>query len=67
MGQVYHGSLLDRRPGEGVLEEFWGGDAVAGTLEPLTYTRASSAAFLLPYIRVNSPNPPYPRVAVSLV
>ena len=36
-----------------------------GTLEPLTCTRASW--ILLPYTRVNSPNPPYPRVAVSLV
>ena len=34
----------------------WG--CATGTLEPLTYTRASSA---------DSPNPPYPRVAVSLV
>ena len=33
----------------------WG--CAAGTLEPLTYTKASS----------NSPNTPYPRVAVSLV
>ena len=34
----------------------WG--CAAGTLEPLTYTRASSAEFLLPYTRVNSQNPP---------
>ena len=40
----------------------WG--SAAGTLEPLTYTRASSAEILLPYTRVNSPNPPYPRVVV---
>ena len=50
----------------------WG--CAAGTLEPLTYTTASSAEFCYPilqppgdevaYMRVNSPNPPYPRVAV---
>ena len=40
----------------------WG--CAAGTLESLSYTRASSAEFFLSYTRVNSPNPPYPRVAV---
>ena len=39
-----------------------GRGCAAGTLEPLTYTRASSLN-----TRVNSPNPPYPRIAVSLV
>ena len=34
----------------------WG--CAAGTLEPLAYTRASSAEFLPPYTRANSPNPP---------
>ena len=42
----------------------WG--CATGTLEPLTYTRASSAKFCYP-TRVNSQSPPYPRVAVSLV
>ena len=37
-----------------------GGGCAAGTLEPLTYTRASSAEFCYP----KQTNPPYPRVAV---
>ena len=41
----------------------WG--CAAGTLEPLIYTRTSSSKIC--YIRVNSPNSPYPKVAVSLV
>ena len=40
----------------------WG--YAAGTPEPLTYTRAISAEFFLPYTRVNSLNPPHPRIAV---
>ena len=58
--------ILQLNPGRGTLGiSAWG--CPGGTLEPLTYTRASSAEFLLPYTRVNSPNPPYPGVAVSLV
>ena len=38
----------------------WGG--AAGTLETLTYTRASSAEFCYPIL--NSPNHSYPRLAV---
>ena len=34
----------------------WG--CAAGTLKPLAFTRASSGWILLPYTRVNSPNPP---------
>jgi len=61
-----HQKELANSPGEGgggtLGISGWG--CAAGTLEPLTYTRASSAEFLLPYTKVNSPNPPYPRVAV---
>ena len=39
-----------------------GRGCAAGTLEPLTYTRASfelvQLNFAIPYTRVNSPNPP---------
>ena len=40
----------------------WG--CAAGTLEPLSYTSASSAEFCYSILRVNSTNPPYSRVAV---
>ena len=40
----------------------WG--CAAGTLEPLTYTRASSAGFHYPILEYIPRNPPYPRVAV---
>ena len=53
-------------PGGGTLGiSGWG--YAAGTLEPLTYTRPSTAEFCYPILGVNSPNPPYPRVAASLV
>ena len=45
---------------------FWGGCA-AGTPEPLTYTRASSAKFCYPILELTLQIPPFPRVAVSLV
>ena len=58
--------MLARYPGGDTLGIFgWG--CAAGTLEPLAYTRASSAEFSYPlYTRINSPNPLslYPRVAV---
>ena len=40
----------------------WG--CAAGTLEPLSYTSASSAEYCYSILRVNSTNPPYSRVAV---
>ena len=36
----------------------WVHVCATGTLEPLTYTRASSIEFFLPYTRLNSPIPP---------
>ena len=43
----------------------WG--FATGTLEPLTYTRASSARFCYPILEKTPQVPPYPRVAISLV
>ena len=59
--------MLARYWGEGGTLGIFGWGCAAGTLEPLAYTRASSAEFSYPiYTRINSPNPPslYPRVAV---
>ena len=51
-------TLTPRGGGGGTLGvSGWG--CAAGTLKASTYTRGSS-----PYTKVNSPNPPYPRVAV---
>ena len=49
--------MLARYPG-GTLGIF-GWECAAGTLEPLAYTRTSSAEFSYPiYTRINSPSPP---------
>ena len=59
---------MDAQGGErgGTLGIFgWG--CAAGTLEPLAYTRATSAEFFYPLLlRLKCPNLPYPRVAFRL-
>ena len=57
----------DLYPGEGGTLEISGWGCVAGILEHLTYTRASSAEFCYPILEETPQIPPYPRVAVSLV
>ena len=46
----------------GVTLGLFGWSCAAGTLKRLAYTRASSGEFCYP--RLNSPNPPYARLAV---
>ena len=49
--------------GGGYVRKFLGGDVPVG---PLAYTRASSAEFLLPYTRLNTPNSPNRTVTFRL-
>ena len=50
-------SFFESRGGGGTLEIFeWG--CAAGTLEPLTYTRASSAEFCYPLLEKTPQIPP---------
>ena len=65
----YVGSSLPvhNPPGGGGSLGISGWGCAAGTLEPLTYTRASSAEFCHPILELTPqlpPPPPHPRVAV---
>ena len=53
-------------PGGGLFKEFLGEDVPLGPWNPGTFSLYQSyfSWILLPYTRVNSPNPPYPTVAV---
>ena len=58
------GTILTRGLGGGGTLGIFGWLCVAGTLEPVAYTRASSAEFATLYY-TKLPNLPYPRVAFS--
>ena len=62
---VQHSTLLARVGVGGSTLGIFGWECAARTLEPFAYTRASSSEFCYPtLVRMNSPNPLCPRVAV---